>query len=369
MERIVRHPIRSSILAIALNITSTAIYNHISQMQVGEGFPMRDVLIWIPSIVGIILLALVLYSVWKRPNVYINRTELRKNRGSLSDELQDCKRVWAISHTCSITELQGILNEIKVERLVLTDPLDDYMMSKLDPQDQDGKTATMYRNQIERAKDKAHRKGAKVRFYSGPIANSLIIADTQSLPRDSFSKESWARLESGIPFLTPESRPSILIRKKGDEKAFEAMLSHFEVVWDRAREPQISGTQTTTTSPTIVDSPKVPSPPQLGINYQKHKIEFDGQVPIITVYAEYRPHGLGEIRIESIELQLLGQRVACLDWKVEKISQDLWIDSDNRFKLPDGIGRGEHDVKLLAFANGEWWSSQPFIITVPEVNS
>lgn len=328
-----------------------------------------SIVIWIPSIVGITLLSLVLYTVWRRPNVYVNRTELRENRGSLSNELKDCKRVWAIFHTCSITELQGILDEIKVERLVLTDPLDDYMMNKLDPQDQGGKTATMYRNQIERAKDKAHRKGAKVRFYSGPIANSLIIADTQSLPRDSFSKDSWVRLEAGIPFLVPESRPSILIRKRRDEKAFEAMLSHFEVVWDRAREPQIGEIQTTTTSPTMVDSTKMPSPPQLGINYQKHKMEFDGQVPIITVYAEYRPSGLGKMRVESIELRLLGQRVSCLDWKVAEISQDLWIDSDNRFRLPDGIGRGEHDVKLVAFANGEWWSSQSFTITVPEVNS
>lgn len=130
-----------------------------------------------------------------------------------------------------------------------------------------------------------------------------------------------------------------------------------------------SPTGTQTSIPATPDKLKIPSPPQLGILYQKHKIEFDGQVPIITVYAEYRPHGLGEMRIESIELQLLGQRVSCLDWKVEKISQDIWIHSDNKFRLPVGISSGEHDVKLTAFANGEWWSSQPFTITAPEVNS
>ena len=116
------------------------------------------------------------------------------------------------------------------------------------------------------------------------------------------------------------------------------------------------------------DTPKIPSPPQLIISYQKHIFGFDNGVPIITVWAEYRPTLVGNMRIESIELRLVGQHISSLDWKVNEVNQDCWFVSDNKFKLPDGIGSGEHDVTLAAFANGEWWGSQPFTIAFPEVN-
>lgn len=125
---------------------------------------MNALLVWIPSIVGTILLGLVVYSVWRRPNLHINRAELRKNRGSLADELRDCTRVWAIFHTCSITALQGILDECKIERLILTDPLDNYMMETLDPRGEDGKAAIKYHDHIIQATAHAHKNGAEVRF-------------------------------------------------------------------------------------------------------------------------------------------------------------------------------------------------------------
>lgn len=112
---------------------------------------------------------------------------------------------------------------------------------------------------------------------------------------------------------------------------------------------------------------KSPRPPELHVTYQKHEFSVDNGVPIITVWAEYRP--TGTMRIEAIELQLVGERKPSLDWEVCEVKQDIWITSDNKFKVPDGISPGEHNVTLAAFANGEWWGSQPFPIAFPEVNS
>ena len=113
---------------------------------------------------------------------------------------------------------------------------------------------------------------------------------------------------------------------------------------------------------------KMPSPPQLNINYEKHKFYFDSGIPIVIVFAEYRPQGLGDMQIESIQLELQGQRIPCIDWQIITISQDKWIHSDNKFRLPDDISIGKHESKLATFANGEWWGSHSFTIEVPEVN-
>ena len=112
---------------------------------------------------------------------------------------------------------------------------------------------------------------------------------------------------------------------------------------------------------------KSPRPPELQISYLKHEFGVDNDVPIITVWAEYRP--TGTMRIEAIELQLLGRSEPSLDWEVYEVKQDVWIAPGNKFKVPDGISPGEHDVTLAAFANREWWGSQPFPIAFPEVNS
>ncbi len=112
---------------------------------------------------------------------------------------------------------------------------------------------------------------------------------------------------------------------------------------------------------------KLPHPPELQISYQKHEFGVFNGEPVITIYAEYRP--TGPMRVEAIELHLVGKRVPSLDWKVLEMSQDLWYTSDNKFNVPDGISPGKHDAKLAAFANGEWWGSQPFTIAFRKVNS
>ncbi len=117
----------------------------------------------------------------------------------------------------------------------------------------------------------------------------------------------------------------------------------------------------------IPNTLKFPQPPELHVSYQKHEFGvFDGE-PIVTVYAEYRP--TGTMRIEAIELRLIGRSEPSLDWEVYEVKRDVWIAPGNRFRVPDGIAPGEHGVTLAAFANGEWWGSPPFPIVFPEVSS
>ncbi|MFC2072879.1 hypothetical protein ACFLUU_09355 [Chloroflexota bacterium] len=122
--------------------------------------------------------------------------------------------------------------------------------------------------------------------------------------------------------------------------------------------------------PTSEDIPlpvgyKPPRPPELQITYNSHKFDTDNGVPIVAVFASYRPDGLGEMKIEAIELHVIGKREPALGWKVAKVTQDLWVSPVVKFKIPDGISSGEHDVVLVGYANGTWWPSLPFSIDFP----
>lgn len=163
---------------------------------------------------------------------YINRTELMRTTGTLADLLSVYERVWAIFHTGEISKVSGVLAKCRIERLILTDPRDKYMMKKLEPR---GNNAKQYQDQIRQVAEMASKNGSDVRYYKGPIGSSLIIADTMRLADDKFSEQAWAQIETGIPFLSPQDRPSFVIYNKDNGKdAFNAFLSHFNTMWNRS---------------------------------------------------------------------------------------------------------------------------------------
>ena len=114
------------------------------------------------------------------------------------------------------------------------------------------------------------------------------------------------------------------------------------------------------------NSPKLPSPPELHLDYLSSKFGIENDVRIITVSAWYRPT-TGKMRISQVELHLIGKSIPPLDWRIIEVSQELWYGPDTKFELPIGISPGEHDAELFAFANEAWWGPYPFTVSIPVV--
>ena len=114
------------------------------------------------------------------------------------------------------------------------------------------------------------------------------------------------------------------------------------------------------------NSPKLPSPPELYLDYRSSKFGIENDVRIVTVSAWYRSTR-GKMRISHVELRLIGETIAPLDWRIIEVSPELYFVPDTKFKLPVGISPGEHNAELFAFANEAWWGPYPFTVSVPEV--
>ena len=124
------------------------------------------------------------------------------------------------------------------------------------------------------------------------------------------------------------------------------------------------------------DAPKLPSP-ELYITYHKHEFGVAGEgeytglsvnngIPILSVEAAYRP--TGPMRIEVVELCIVGKRISSLNGEVQEPNDHRWFVPSNAFNVL-GISPGEHDAELFAFANGRWWRSHPFTVLFPAVTS
>ena len=78
------------------------------------------------------------------------------------------------------------------------------------------------------------KTGTEVRYYSSPISDTLILADTIKLADDKFSDKAWARIETGIPFHDTNNRTNIVITKGQKPDQFEALRIHFGEIWDNS---------------------------------------------------------------------------------------------------------------------------------------
>ena len=176
---------------------------------------------------------------------YASRTELIRARGQLSDDLKPYVRVWAIWHEGRVVTQGHEIKHCNIERLILTDPKDAYMMKryvdrwkKLD--EIDDSDVKLKSAEIEDTTKKIRNQGTEVRFYNGPTSCTLILADTIKLADDQFSAEAWARVESGIPFDDTTNRASVVITKAKKPEQFEALHKHYIAMWKNSRQAQFS---------------------------------------------------------------------------------------------------------------------------------
>ena len=118
------------------------------------------------------------------------------------------------------------------------------------------------------------------------------------------------------------------------------------------------------------NTPKLPSPPELYLDYRSSEFGIENDARIIIISAWYRATA-GKMRISQVELHLLDKVIPPLNWKIIEIGGEygLSLSPNTKFELPKGISSGEHKAELFAIANDQSWGPYTFTVSVPEVNS
>ena len=70
-----------------------------------------------------------------------------------------------------------------------------------------------------------------------------------------------------------------------------------------------------------------------------------------------------DVLVEQMELDIVGTR-APSSWESDWLSVGVTTMVDVNFRLPDDVSEGRHDVKLVVYADGKWWTSYSFPVAV-----
>lgn len=69
------------------------------------------------------------------------------------------------------------------------------------------------------------------------------------------------------------------------------------------------------------------------------------------------------VLVESVKLDIAGEGIPALDWKSDEVN--IPINEYLYFPIAKLVTQGQHNVQLVAFAEGTWRSSKPFSVDVP----
>jgi hypothetical protein len=157
---------------------------------------------------------------------YENRSALP----SWSQELNGVSEVWFAWHTGTVQGASGlinIINQTEKTRLLVTHP-DSKSLEEIAKIGTRSKAAMQY--DIKELTKKARENGIKVRWFDGPIGNSIIIGNPSS-------PNAWARIELMIPYIEPTARPNIQVSMDKGKGAFQTILDGYKNLWNNSVEP------------------------------------------------------------------------------------------------------------------------------------
>ena len=70
------------------------------------------------------------------------------------------------------------------------------------------------------------------------------------------------------------------------------------------------------------------------------------------------------VLLEQVELEIAGKRLTS-GWESDWLSVGVTTDATVEFALTTGISKGNHDVRVLGYAEGNWFASKRFTVGVP----
>lgn len=115
------------------------------------------------------------------------------------------------------------------------------------------------------------------------------------------------------------------------------------------------------------NAPKVATP-ELHFDEVNYSFGFseDGQ-SLVTI--EVFLNATGSMPLESAELEISGQRTVCYDWTPDVITPGVTYSMETHCINPHGLKAGRRSMRLLVFANNEWWASNWESIEYSPINS
>ncbi|NTV95711.1 MAG: hypothetical protein HGA75_09880 [Thiobacillus sp.] len=154
----------------------------------------------------------------------------RRPTETLEDEVGDAKEIWMSMHSGSVKLAHGDLTtSSRKVRVVLTHP-DDQALKSIEKVG-GGATAVKMAIDIRELTTELKRVGKQVRWFKGPIGNSLLIVDPES-------ESAWARIEVLVPFGPAAERPGLRASKEKSPEVYGRFKSAFNALWEASVEPE-----------------------------------------------------------------------------------------------------------------------------------
>ncbi|MHB8085377.1 MAG: hypothetical protein ACYDHZ_06105 [Dehalococcoidia bacterium] len=101
------------------------------------------------------------------------------------------------------------------------------------------------------------------------------------------------------------------------------------------------------------DSPKMATP-ALFFDEVKYQVVFNDGKPKLTI--SMLLSSMGVLLMESAEVEISGKRSDC-NWEPWEINSGIAFSQSTSCEKPAGLTPGKHNMRMLIFANGEWWES------------
>jgi len=101
------------------------------------------------------------------------------------------------------------------------------------------------------------------------------------------------------------------------------------------------------------NSPKVASP-ELHFDHIDYKFIGDDP-PLLFIHWDVMP--TGNMHLEQAEIEILGRTIPFADWKTETISPSVTFGFTNHCEIKGKLSTGNHDIRILVYANRQWWAS------------
>lgn len=105
---------------------------------------------------------------------------------------------------------------------------------------------------------------------------------------------------------------------------------------------------------------KTASPPEL--RYTDIDYKFVGNNPPLLI-VKFGVMPTGDMHLGRAEIEISGERIPFTDWKTCDISPSVTVGCTNHCEIKGNLPTGEHDIRILIYANGAWWPSDWQTIT------
>ena len=191
---------------------------------VTEQYPV----LFFPFVALLALVALVSGALLVRADLPGLKALPRRPTETLEDEVGDAQELWLSMHSGSVKLAHGDLTTSRRKiRVVLTHP-DDQALKSIEKIG-GGATAAKMAIDIRELTAELRKKGKEVRWFKGPIGNSLLLVEPE--------KESgWARIEVIVPYGPAAERPGIRATKERAPEVFGRFKLAFKTLWEASAE-------------------------------------------------------------------------------------------------------------------------------------